>query len=59
MPLMVTVTSLVNVMLVFNSAALICFNNFGREVKFAGSVGGRNSVQNMVITTTLPHSWHI
>ena len=40
MPLMVTVTSLVNVMLVFNIAVLICFTNFGREVKFTGSVGG-------------------
>ena len=57
MPLMVTVTSLVNVMLVFNIAALICFNNSGREVKFAGSAGGGNSVQTkMVITTILAYS---
>ena len=55
MPLIVTVTSLVNVMLVFNIAVLICFNNFGREVKFTGSVGGENPMQTkMVITTTLP-----
>ena len=45
MPLMVTVTSLVNVMLVINIAVLICFNNFGREIKFIGSVGGWRSVQ--------------
>ena len=57
MPLMVTVTSLVNVMLVFKIAVLICFNNSGREVKFAGSVGGGNSIQTkMVITITLCYS---
>ena len=57
MPLMVTVTSLVNVMLVFNIAVVICFNNSGRAVKFAGSVGGGNSIQTkMVITITLCYS---
>ena len=57
MPLIVIVTSLVNVMLVFNIAVLICFNNFGREVKFTGSVGAGNSVEiQMVITATLPYS---
>ena len=50
MPLIVTVTSLVNVTLVFKIAVLICLNNSGREVKLAGSVGGRISVQiKMVI----------
>ena len=50
MPLIVTVTSLVNVTLVFKIAVLICLNNSGREVKLAGSVGGGISVQiKMVI----------
>ena len=53
MPLMVTVTSLVNATLVFKIAVVICFNNSGREVKFTGRVGGKNPIQTKMVITII------